>query len=497
MALLPRFISLGFQGKYLECVVGGGDSNGLIQLSGEDVLSPKARIEVEKALSSDELVHLKCCYTNKYLRRGSESDDSIAAVATEQEEDQSKWSCTLFRPRPRPRSPPLETESDSLPPISSDTYAFDFEIMAPPPHDHPNGGGPYYLFSPVLQGKKESEDALVEASDQYHLKMSSNTSEAAFTVTDTQAVVQLPRFVIFKADNGRYLRRVQEGDHFTFAVIEEDYLDAAVFEVFRMTDGSVRLRLCFALSENIFLGLNGSNIMLEFSGANPYELRGRFRPVKLGSDTNDIGLRVLSNNCWCKRHATTGNLVATSNQVEATAVLQFEEAVGTRSVYEINYRMQDAKLYDFAPVTSVTKDVKNASQTTQAGELTFTYTETKSETWGNMNSWGVGVSVSMKARIPFVGGLEVSTGAEYEGEYQWGEANETEQEIATELKVEVPPMSRTQVTMIVSRGTLEVPFSYTQRDTLYNGQLIVTEVDGGIFSGVNTYVSYETTEKSL
>lgn len=63
----------------------------LFLFSGEDALSPKARIEVEKALSSDELVHLKCCYTNKYLRRRSESDDSIAVVATEPEEDQSKW----------------------------------------------------------------------------------------------------------------------------------------------------------------------------------------------------------------------------------------------------------------------------------------------------------------------------------------------------------------------------------------------------------------------
>lgn len=55
--------------------------------------------KVETAESGDgRLVHIRCCYNNKYLARWSPDHWWIVAEADEPQENRSKWSCTLFEP---------------------------------------------------------------------------------------------------------------------------------------------------------------------------------------------------------------------------------------------------------------------------------------------------------------------------------------------------------------------------------------------------------------
>ena len=43
--------------------------------------------------------------------------------------------------------------------------------------------------------------------------------------------------------------------------------------------------------------------------------------------------------------------------------------------------------------------------------------------------------------------------------------------------------------MFLSRGRMDVPYSYKQRDILFDGTTRVTQLHDGIFIGVNTFVS--------
>ncbi|KAM7469799.1 hypothetical protein LguiA_007982 [Lonicera macranthoides] len=70
--------------------------HGFNKLSGENLLSPYAKYEVEMAKTGGGLVHIKSCYNNKYFTRWSTHHWWIVAGADEPEEDKSKWSCTLF-----------------------------------------------------------------------------------------------------------------------------------------------------------------------------------------------------------------------------------------------------------------------------------------------------------------------------------------------------------------------------------------------------------------
>jgi hypothetical protein len=77
-----------------------GASHQLIQLSGDDTVNPCTRLYIEPSTKHDGLVHVRCCYNNKYwVAQQRPNDDGwwIAGAADEPEEDLSLQACTLFQ----------------------------------------------------------------------------------------------------------------------------------------------------------------------------------------------------------------------------------------------------------------------------------------------------------------------------------------------------------------------------------------------------------------
>lgn len=57
----------------------------------------RLRFEVVPAVKGGRLFHIKSCYNNKYWVRWSSTHKRLVAAADYTEEDESLWSCTLFR----------------------------------------------------------------------------------------------------------------------------------------------------------------------------------------------------------------------------------------------------------------------------------------------------------------------------------------------------------------------------------------------------------------
>ncbi|XP_010682326.3 uncharacterized protein LOC104897202 [Beta vulgaris subsp. vulgaris] len=323
-----------------------------------------------------------------------------------------------------------------------------------------------------------------------------------YTTPSSWAVVKLPQFFLLKGDNGKYLKSAPDSNNNpTNMFIADDKMDATVFEVVPLSDGSVGIRSTFY---NRFLAAEGQRTVIHGIHTTVAQLEddwtSRFWPVKLGrgTDTRLIGLRMFQTRILVLRCSNIGSTLGSDNRPPAKNMgFELEEAVSQRQIYGIAYHMDQAKISDHEPLTSVTKDVKNWSKTPQKGVLSFSHTEKESHSWGSTDSWKISASVEISVRIPFVGGPDITTEAYYSGAYEWGEEQETAKAIGTKLEVEVPPMSMVQATMIVQKGKLEVPFSYGQRDTLYNGYTSLTNFPDGLFTSVNTYVTYETSKRSL
>ncbi|KAF7142747.1 hypothetical protein RHSIM_Rhsim05G0011300 [Rhododendron simsii] len=105
---LPRFAVIQSRDKtYLRYVNEDGELHGFLEFSGEEIVSPYTKFQIETAKGTAAgngdgdhgFVHIRCCYNNKYLVAKSVSGDSyIIAGADEPNEDQSQSSCTLFEP---------------------------------------------------------------------------------------------------------------------------------------------------------------------------------------------------------------------------------------------------------------------------------------------------------------------------------------------------------------------------------------------------------------
>ncbi|KAG8090123.1 hypothetical protein GUJ93_ZPchr0011g28206 [Zizania palustris] len=87
---------------------------------------------------------------------------------------------------------------------------------------------------------------------------------------------------------------------------------------------------------------------------------------------------------------------------------------------------------------------------------------------------------------------------EFSGEYKWGSSLEKTTEQQIEYELIVPPMSKVTVSLIASKASCDVPFSYKQEDVLYDGRVVTYDMDDGIYTGINCYdFKYETKEENI
>ncbi|KAL6337935.1 hypothetical protein AAG906_005400 [Vitis piasezkii] len=124
-------------------------------------------------------------------------------------------------------------------------------------------------------------------------------------------------------------------------------------------------------------------------------------------------------------------------------------------------------------------DAINMTQEPHTQQVKLSYTETKSRTWNGSVSLKLGVQITIESGIPFIadGKLEISF----------------EFSVETEYNVTVPEMTRVTVSMIETQGSCDVPFYYSQRDTLTNGKNAIYNMDDGVYNGVNCFnVKYQT-----
>ena len=85
-------------GKYLRY---SPEKEKILEVSGEDVLSPYTRFRAELSREHDGHVHIRCCYNNKYwVAREVNQQWCLMGDANEPQEDLSDPSCTVLRHEP-------------------------------------------------------------------------------------------------------------------------------------------------------------------------------------------------------------------------------------------------------------------------------------------------------------------------------------------------------------------------------------------------------------
>lgn len=213
------------------------------------------------------------------------------------------------------------------------------------------------------------------------------------------------------------------------------------------------------------------------------------------------GLRNVANNLFCIGLSVDNKedcLNACSSTINRWAEFQVSELIISRKMENINFRLRDARIYDESVVTMVNLPHINASSTTDEQTLDLSFTTKSTSTWNCNVSVKASFETTFEEGIPGIEEGQIKLGFEADAGYTWGEAKEVEKRVATSLKVSVPPNTKLTARITATRGICDVPFSYTQRDVLYTGETVATEMDDGVYTGINNFNFYsETKEEPL
>ncbi|CAN0913845.1 hypothetical protein LINGRAHAP2_LOCUS28183 [Linum grandiflorum] len=423
------------------------------------------------------MVHLKSSYNQKYLRRASEdrNNPNIEAVADEPEEDISKWSCTLFR-------------------ISDNSLRIQY-----------NGR----MWTLRAEHALSLHDGIwLRVDDGLPRPEPVNSIFTRFEVADLDMLPSLPTRVCFKADNDRYL---QVNNHMTLVTFTGN--DRRQRETqFRV----VRTRLRTVVLSPI--ALPTTYLVRTLQGYSASSLQNSWNlaplePVTLNfAGPAAVAFRSVANpnRHFMVRRDSDDRFIDSDVEIGVIAQAEFliEDTVRGRQLSNIQFLYDDMKIVNPTPVAVLTKNVVNGSTvSTQQAHLAFKYKEYQSNHWETTHSWQVGVSYgvtsTVSARLPVLKfiraettvSLEVEAG--YQGEHVVGETKETESEMETSFTVQVPPRTQSFVHMTVSRGKIQLPYTYTEREVLQDGTSVANKKVDGLYEGEATHVDYQVEESNL
>ncbi|CAL5035031.1 unnamed protein product [Urochloa decumbens] len=297
---------------------------------------------------------------------------------------------------------------------------------------------------------------------------------------------ELPKYVCFKGDNDKYLSVQSIEGHPYLQFSSDDIGDPSVkHTIYNNGDGYIRIR---ANKNNKFWRRSPNWIWADSDDTTSNDPDTLFRVVKL--EGNIFALENHGNDHFCHRLTYEGKescLNATIPSIRNEARLHIEEVVLSRRIYNIEYDLEKAKIYDSKALTMVKEEAINHGSKDTTATLNLKYEIKKEKKWNSSSSLKLGVTAKIEAAVPQVADLSVELSTESTKSYTWAESNSNTEERLSNTVVTVPPQSKVIVSVLATEATCDVPFSYYQEDILTDGQTVVRKFDDGIYRGVNSY----------
>ncbi|KAG6428950.1 hypothetical protein SASPL_106989 [Salvia splendens] len=398
------------------------ESASVVGLGEQSVFSTLVKIEVEQAASNPNYVHLRFSNFNRYWSQRA-NGNGIVAELKKPVEDTTDPSCTLF------------------------------EVV--------QAAGEFYLNHVQTGGR------LLVDTEYWGVFVQVNALDSYdfLTFVDWSTLVKLPAHVAFKGDNGRFLEgRSWDGYNYLQFSSDDPNEEASGHRVSLMPDGHVRITSDYWDSQ--FWRRSPNWIWADSDQSSVDNNDTHFWPVKV-DDNNTIALRNAGNNNYCARLSTEGKtdmLNADVQNITKEARLVVQELVSQRNIYNVVYRMQDARIYDEVPYVAGSSVLTNSSDQEAAMAVQITYQDEKSYTFSRSLSLTAGVETTFKTGVPFIVEGEISVSFEINTTLQWDTTTTTTTSVMASGSVPVPARSSAVIDYVGTRGTCDVPYSYTQQD---------------------------------
>ncbi|KAI3889322.1 hypothetical protein MKX03_004737 [Papaver bracteatum] len=449
---LPQFVIIqsNLNNVYVHLYTENPDVPNALRYTGDYSFDLTTRFEVVPATTGAGLIHIRCLRNNKYWANFGTGNNWVSAMADKPEENQSDKHCTLFQP--------LFVSSDDnsilkLRHVSTGNYVRLFY-----------GAGHY----------------------DHSLCLKPNSDDDVCTFLDWEDVVVLPDLIRIKGVNGNHLK-ASDGDGYMNFQFQADNSSLFDYEVSPSRDGGIRLKS--TQFGTYWTDMDTSTwVLLKQVDPTYHATSTVYLPTMLGD--NRIVIKCFKNSKFCKMHSADGKDRCLANRAaypEVWCTLEIEEPVISRKIDNVRYHLPDARLYDEKNIALISDDSSNRTPYPLESQLNLKHTVTNTTNWSTSVSLSVGVKMSLTFGLPFIESGELEISAEATKSTDWGETEEESLEVGSVKTITLPAMSRVKGTLMATRVSYDIPFSYTQHDVLKDGSKRNTQKNDGIFTGHNGY----------
>lgn len=242
---------------------------------------------------------------------------------------------------------------------------------------------------------------------------------------------------------------------------------------------------------NVFEQINGTNkIKLKldngnyvYTHSNQYIHSGGnasvFELIKLENEGENIYAIKSSNGNFVAVYDKNGmhNLKADRNSIDRYCKFKIEEPIIKKEIINIKYDISKAVIKQTSPEIAARQNVENNSYDSNTiSRIGYSYKKSETGTWNN--TVGVELTVGMSFEV------QISTSYSHE----WGGSKTIEKEINGQLEVSIPPRKKGTVSIIVSKASMDVPFTYTIKTRYLNGEIVERKDINGIYRNLESYL---------
>lgn len=216
-----------------------------------------------------------------------------------------------------------------------------------------------------------------------------------------------------------------------------------------------------------------------------------FELIKLENEGDNIYAIKSTNGNFVSVYDKSGmhHLRADRNSIDKYCRFKIEEPIIKKEIINIKYDISKAVIKQTSPEISARQNVENNSYDSNTiSRIGYVYKKSETGTWNNTVGVELTIGMSFEAGIPFIASanFEIQISTSYS--HEWGGSKSIEKEINGQLEVSIPPRKKGTVSIIVSKASMDVPFTYTTKTRYLNGEIVEKNDINGIYRNLESYL---------
>lgn len=164
-------------------------------------------------------------------------------------------------------------------------------------------------------------------------------------------------------------------------------------------------------------------------------------------------------------------------------VLAINSDMYSQSITDVKYGVDEAKTLNFPPETMRVSDAVNHACQPISKTVALSKRSDRETSWNIGRGFMLGVSTTISAQVPFIGGVDVSLSAQTNLQFDKGTSHTESISHTVTVSVSVPPNHSCRVRMEGKKFKLDVPFTARLSRTYSNGKTAWTSITG-TYNGV-------------